>query len=122
LLDGRRRLPAWGFCCLLGRWRWPGRAGFNMEAGDILLRRLTFLSLTVSRIANPRLGRRGILSSHRGRLGEILPGIRLQAGLRRDMDPDMDRGMGRRVLPIRCGLRRRRGICRSGWRSTRTCL
>ena len=103
----------------------------------ILRLRLMFRSLTASLQPGRR---RGIRSSHRGKVGipEAIRGmadIRSRFGRHRDMGrgtrqgtdleigPDMDMGrrVRSRVRSIRCGLRRRLGICRSGWRSTSTC-
>lgn len=141
MLDGRRRLPAWGFCCLL-RLSY-GQVDFSMAAGATLLRRLMLLHLMPRSLTrNRRQGRRrGVRSNLRGK-GEILAmgdmrsrrGRCQETGLETDLEtgretglqmfPDM--GMGSRVRRcvrrIRCGLRRRRGICRSGWPSTRTSL
>ena len=78
---------------------------------------LMLRSLIASLVCNPsRERRRGIRNSRRDK-------VRVMVDTRSQFAPRL--GMGRLVRSrgrsIRCGLRRRLGICRSGWRSTTIC-
>ena len=95
--------------------------------------RLMLLSLTAS---HSRERRRDIRNSRRGKVGILVmadtrsqydPRLEMgrEIGLKLDREAVRDTGMGRRVRrrgrSIRCGQRRRLGICRSGWSSITIC-
>ena len=110
-------------------------------AADTQRLRLMLRSLTASLTCNPSRGRpRDIRNSRRGK-GEILVmadtrsrcgprlemGLEMVQGMGREIGPKLDRDTGtgrqvrRRGRSIRCGLRHRLDICRSGWSSITIC-
>ena len=110
---------------------------FSMGVAGILRLHLMLLSLTASHrrerhrdVRNSRRGKVGILEAIKGMTdirSQCAPRLEMgkEIDLKLDREADRDTGMGRRVRSrgrsTRCGLRRRLGICRSGWRSTSTC-
>ena len=98
--------------------------------------------MLLSLICNPsRERRRDVRNSRNGKVGilvmadarsqcdprsEMVQGTGREIGLELDREVGLDMGMGRRVRSrgrsIRCGLRRRPDIYRSGWPSTRISL